>query len=222
MHYCEQCGRSVEPVEPNRSPQTCPHCDSPLKPEPQGAWTNVARLTNLAEAGFLTDELTSEGVEARVYAVESFSILTDTWIPSYLIQVPSDSAHEAATMLRHRLAGEQVADQALADTYDYDRSPADSLAWRPVVLVLAAGAICFVLGQHFARQEIPRRPLPPNSLPATIDAIGRPLFTEPIPGQPRHRLSYQWREQAWYLDTDVDGDGTFESHRKFHATGAGQ
>jgi len=216
MHYCEQCARSVEPVEPNRSSQICPRCGAALKQVEPDGWINVARLTSLAEAGFLTDELVSEGQEARVYAAESFSVLSDRWTPSYLIQVPSDSVHEAAEVIRRRLEEDQFLDQGLADEFDEGRP--DPVHWRPVALVLVAGAMCFVLGQQFARQMDQPGPLPRNSLPATVDAIGQPLFTEPAPGQPRYRLTYQRRGQIWYLDTDADGDGRYEGRQKFQAS----
>jgi endogenous inhibitor of DNA gyrase (YacG/DUF329 family) len=218
MHYCEQCARSVEPVEPHRSSQICPRCGAALKLVELGEWTNIARLTNLAEAGFLTDELVSEGLQARVYAAESFSVLTDNWTQSYLIQVPTETAQEAAAVIRRRLAEDQFYEHDADLDHEGEDRP-DPVHWRPVALVLVAGAMCFVLGQQFAQREGSLRPLRPDSLPATINAIGRPLFTEPLAGQPRYRLTYQWRQQAWELDADANGDGRFESHRQFHTAG---
>jgi hypothetical protein len=221
MYYCEQCARPVEPVEPNRSSQSCPRCGAPLKQEQQAGWVNVARLTNLAEAGFLADELVSEGLEARIYSAESFSALTDNWSLSYMIQVPSASAQEAAARIRQWLADEQAHEQYMAGRHG-DEDAVNPVDWRPVAVVLVAGAMCFVLGHQFALRTAERQPLPRNSLPATIDAIGQPLLTEPMPGKPRHRLSYQRREQAWLLDTDTDGDGRFETRRHYHTTGVGR
>jgi len=215
MHYCERCARSVEPVEPNRLSQICPRCGESLKLVQPDGWVNVARLTSLAEAGFLTDELVSEGLEARVYAADSFSALSDTWTPSYMLQVPAESAQEAADTIRQRLAEDQFLEE---DAGEYEPDPVN---WRPVALVLVAGAMCFVLGQQLGRQEQPRRPLPPNSLPATVGAIGRPMYTEPALGQPRYRLTYQPREETWYLDSDADGDGRYEGRREFRESGRG-
>jgi len=82
-----------------------------------------------------------------------------------------------------------------------------------------AGVASFVLGQRFAADRAPKPPR--NSLSGAISAIGRPLVTEPAAGLPRHRLYYHWRDQAWYLDTDADGDGQFEARQRFHAAGAG-
>lgn len=221
MHYCQQCARPVEPVESNRSPQTCPRCGATLQQEQKSGWVNVARLTNLAEAGFLADELVSDGLEARIYSSESFSALTDNWTLSYMIQVPTASAHEAAARIRRWLADEQASEQELAGQFGNDDA-ADPVHWRPVAVVLVAGAMCFVLGHQLAQRTAERRPVARDSLAATIDAIGEPLLTEPIPGVPRHRLSYQRGDQTWLLDTDTDGDGRFDTRRRFQSTGIGR
>jgi hypothetical protein len=54
----------------------------------EAAWVIVARVANLAEAGFLVDELSGEGVSARIYQSEDFNALTDRWSVSYLINRP--------------------------------------------------------------------------------------------------------------------------------------
>ena len=87
-----------------------------------------------------------------------------------------------------------------------------------MALVILAGMASFVLGQRFAADQAAPKP-PRDSLSSAVTAIGRPLVTEPAAGLPRHRLYYHWREQAWYLDTDADADGRFESRQRFHAAG---
>ena len=37
------------------------------------AWTDIARIANLAEAGFLADELSGLGMEARIQQVNDFN-----------------------------------------------------------------------------------------------------------------------------------------------------
>jgi hypothetical protein len=209
--------------------ENCPHCGSRLvreqlvRAEPS-RWINVARVTNLAEAGFLVDELTGDGIDARIFQSEDFNALTDRWLVSYLIQSPPEFAQSAAAHIRTHLAEiesyQAAGATAAGATGDWseERPAFDAQAWRPVALVVLAGVASLVLGQRFAADRDSKPPR--NSLPRTVAAIGRPLVTEPAAGQPRHRLYYHWRDEAWYLDTDADGDGRFEAQQRFHAAGA--
>jgi len=198
---------------------TCPHCGTPLERDQPARWINVARVANLAEAGFLVDELAGEGIEARIYQSEDFSALTDRWQVSYLIQSPPSAAPSAAAHIRRHLAEmETYTDPATGGEGESARPAVDPMLWRPVAIVILAGMASFVLGQRFAADRDPPKP-PRNSLSSAISAIGRPLMTEPIAGQPRHRLYYHWRDQAWYLDTDANADGRFEARQRFHAAG---
>jgi hypothetical protein len=217
---CPECARPTEERNVRGSRSTCLHCGSPLERDQPARWINVARVTNLAEAGFLVDELSGEGIEARIYQSEDFSALTDRWQVSYLIQAPPSAAPSAAAHIRRHLAEmESYSDPAGGGEWDSERPAMDPLLWRPVALVVLAGVASFVLGQRFGADRDPPKP-PRNSLSSAISAIGRPLVTEPAPGQPRHRLYYHWRDQAWYLDTDADSDGRFEGRQRFHAAGS--
>jgi hypothetical protein len=178
-------------------------------------------VTNLAEAGFLTDELNGLEIEAQIYQLEEFSALTDRWSTAYLIRVPSHVAHEAAAQIRQHLVddGAETESGAMGFRFSADAESMDPLLWRPVALVVLAGVASFLLGQRFSEQHVERRPTR-GSLSTALGAIGRPLSTEPVPGQSCHRLSFDRRKEIWYLDTDRDGDGQFEVRERFQATGA--
>jgi hypothetical protein len=194
--------------------------------EQDPAWIDVARVTNLAEAGFLTDELVGHGVDAQIHQMQEFSALTDCWASSYLIRVPAAAARDAAARIR----------QYLVDDGD-DGNAADSIAvgfrligdhtfdpslWRPFVLVVLAGVSSFVLGQRLSDrqdQKAPRRP-PRDSLSSVMESIDRPFVIESAAGQAGHRLQFDRRRQTWILDTDRDGDGSYDSRQAFHASGA--
>ena len=82
---------------------TCPNCGGAIKQQDSVPWTNVARVANLAEAGFLADELVGLGIEARIHQSDDFNALNDRWTSLYLIQVPSEHAEDAAAQIqRHR------------------------------------------------------------------------------------------------------------------------
>lgn len=215
---CPDCDRETPASEADRGIATCRHCGAQLVRDEPAHWINVARVTNLAEAGFLVDELTGEGVDARIYQTEDFSALTDRWLVSYLIQSPPESAQDAAAHIRRHLAEIESYQEATTPDWSDGRQAFEPLAWRPVALVVLAGMASFVLGQRFAADRDSKPP--GNSLPRAVSAIGRPLVSEPAAGLPRHRLYYRWRDEAWYLDTDADGDGQYETQQRFHASGS--
>ena len=219
--FCPECARPTDVSSQLGRAAACSHCGTPLERDGTTGWTNVARVTNLAEAGFLVDELAGDEIEARVYQTQDFSALTDRWLVSYLIQSPPHAAQAAATRIRQHLAEvESYQDPAMAGAWSDARPSIDPFLWRPVALVILAGVASFALGQRFAADRDPPRP-PRDSLASAMAALGRPLVTEPAAGLPRHRLYYHLRTRAWQLDTDTDGDGRYETRQRFHATGAG-
>ncbi len=218
---CQHCATSIDSTRLTTSRRTCPNCGGSIKQQELVSWTNVARVANLAEAGFLTDELVGLGIDARIHQLDDFNALNDRWNSLYLIQVPVENAEEAAAQIqRHR-------DEDVRNHHsDYQSYPLplssrvmDPQFWRPVALIVLTGIASFVIGQRLSGQNA-GRPLASNSLPSTANQIGRPFVTEPVGGKPRYRLSFDSRQQAWSLDTDRDNDGRFDSQRQFHATGA--
>jgi hypothetical protein len=139
-----------------------------------------------------------------------------------LIQSSAAEAQTVAARIRQHLTEADVrgADPEEQHTANSDSSLADPMFWRPVAVVVLAGMASFALGQRFGHERGESRLPPRDSLAGAVSAIGRPLLTEPAPGLPRHRLTYQWRDRLWVLDTDADNDGVFESHQRFQATGA--
>jgi hypothetical protein len=200
----------------------CCYCGAELDCD-DGRWTNVARVANLAEAGFLVDELSGDGIDARIYQADDFNALTDRWSVSYLIQASPREAPQVAARIRQHLAEMEArsADMEESHRSNEDCSSIDPIIWRPLALAVLAGMASFALGQRFGHDRGELRPPPRNSLAGAVTAIGRPLVTEPAPGVPRHRLTYQWRDESWMLDTDIDGDGIYESHQRFQSSGAG-
>jgi hypothetical protein len=221
MSFCNHCARAFDAVASERGPSTCPYCGRPVLAETDGGWTDVARVTNLAEAGFLANDLAGEGIDAQIHALEAFN--GGSWSVSYLIRVPSDAAQEAAGRIRLHVSDDEAWRREPPDQSHFEvfSQTVRTFDWRPVAMMMLAGVVCFVVGQHVGRPDAKPRPLPPDSLPAAIRAIGRPLVSEPVPGQPRYRLSYQWRLQAWNLDADADGDGQFDARRQYPATASG-
>jgi hypothetical protein len=203
-------------------PTICPSCGEDLPTEPNDRWTDIARVTNLAEAGFLCDELVGLGMDARIYQLEEFSAITDRWGTVYLIRVPAQMAREAAAQIRRHLAEEPEETDAgvgaLCFRFSADGQTVDPLFWRPVALIVLAGVASFLLGQRFSEQNAERRPLRGASLSTAMGAIGRPFVSEPVPGEPQYRLSLDRRQRFWYLDTDRNGDGIFDTRHEIQVS----
>jgi hypothetical protein len=182
----------------------------------------VARVTNLAEAGFLTDELVGHGIDAQIHQLQDFSALTDCWASVYLIRVPAAAAPGAAAHIRQHLADDssEIETEPIGFRFSGGNQQLEPLLWRPIALVILAGVSSFVLGQRFSdRQEVKAERRPPrNSLPSAIESIDRPFIIEPAPGKSGHRLQFDRRRQSWILDTDRDGDGRYDSTHTFQGS----
>lgn len=219
MTICPECQRTFDPAVLTTSPIRCPFCDTDLAEN----WQAVARVTNLAEAGFLANDLTSCGIESRIFASESFSAVAGRWSVAYLIQVSSHDAAAARGQICQHLTGHGRAlsddrDRVLTDGEDQPISP---VFWRPVALMVLAGMASFVVGQQLGGERArPDRPPRGSSLPAVVGSVGGTLSTELVAGSPHQRLWFNNRQRSWYLETDSDGDGEFERRDRFHANGA--
>jgi hypothetical protein len=186
-------------------------------------WIDVARVANLAEAGFLTDELVGHDIDAQIHQLQEFSALTDRWSALYLIRVPADAAHDAAAHIRQHLIDDaaDVENEPVGFRFSTSSQQLDPLLWRPVALVILAGVSSFVLGQRLSDRQDPKandRP-PRNSLASAMESIDRPFVIEPEPGKAGHRLQYDRRKRSLILDTDRNGDGRYDSTRAFEVIG---
>jgi hypothetical protein len=217
---CPNCATPYDATRLQHSRRSCPNCGGAIKEQDPVAWTNVARVANLAEAGFLVDELVGMCIDARIHQSDDFNALHDRWTSLYLIQVPSEHAEEAAAQIqRHRDDDMQSRADGQSDPLPLSSRLMDPHFWRPVAFIVLTGIASFVVGQRLSGQNA-ARPLASDSLPSAANQIGRPFVTEPAAGKPRYRLSFDQRQQAWSLETDRDNDGLYDARQKFHATGA--
>jgi hypothetical protein len=221
MHVCPQCAATIDLA---RSPATriiCPNCGHSSEPLTTSRWIDVARVRNLAEAGFLCDELNGLGIDARIHQMDDFNAISDRWATLYLIRVRTEAVREAVALIRQHLAEEEDEYASPGFGFSMDDQSNDPLLWRPIALVILAGVASFVMGQRFSEQKeqpVDRRAAR-NSLAAAVEQIGRPLMTDAAPGQPRHRLWFDRKREGWSLEVDHDGDGHFDSRRMFHHSG---
>ncbi|HEX4413237.1 MAG TPA: hypothetical protein VH107_06385 [Lacipirellulaceae bacterium] len=185
-------------------------------------WVDVARVANLAEAGFIVDELVGIGLPARVHQLDGFSAATDRWSAQYLIRVPEGFVSAAATQVEQYLAEEPDGKRTLLQKLREQAQdlPRDqSTSWRPVLVVVLVGVTSFLLG-HQTSEQVGQRPVRSNQLGNAISAVGRPFIAEPAANQPGYRLSFDGEQHLWTLGVDRDHDGVYESSRHFTVSGA--
>jgi hypothetical protein len=214
---CPRCGKSIhEPASAVPAAGDAPEFgDRPECGDLSPEWVNVARVVNLAEAGFLSDDLGGLGIDARVVQTDEFSGIGGHWTTSYMIQVPPAAARSAAAQIRRYVENDAPDRKLGVERYDVGNAAPipDFAAWRPVVIFVLAGVVCFVAGRHTGLPQPRLRP-PEEQPAAAMEANGGPLFSEPAPGEPRHRLMFDSQLGQWILDTDLNLDGSYE-HRQF-------
>jgi len=186
------------------------------------SWIDVARVANLAEAGFIVDELIGLGFQAGVRQIDEFSAANDRWSAQYLIRVPEEFAAEAADHIGQYLSEEPVGRTTMLQRLreSVQSTPQEqSYSWRPVVVIMLVGVTSFLLGHQYSEQTATRQPSS-TDLSATIAKVGRPFVSKPAANQPEYQLSFDQRRQMWTLRAVRDDDGVFESAQHFTAAGA--
>ena len=206
------------------SPQPlCPNCHQPLPDEAGEAWVPIARLANLAEAGFMANLLADQHVPSRIRQVDDFSAVDGTWASIFILQVPDQDAQQAAERIRAELAKSPPdAPHQDAATREAGLADATVIAWRPVAWVLVAGSLAYLAGYGVpGRRDRPGPPAARQTLWDEVSRIGIPLISQSPPGRPQFRLSFDAATDQFQLDEDHDGDGQFELRRRYHRQAVG-
>ena len=216
MIRCKVCHIEMSTDLP--TPDSCPSCgaNASVKEDSHDSWVLIARLSNLAEAGFFADWLDGEGMEARVREHHEFSAVDGSWQTVYVLEVPAEYGAEAAQRLTSELEAAEESNES-ASPFDrgarYRGETAAGL-WTPVVFLLI-----FVGFLYFTR-AIMRHPRNAVSRDASsfwnaLTESQRVFASEGAPGQPGSRLSCDPRSRTISLQEDLDGDGHFERERHF-------
>lgn len=225
MPSCQVCDAYLSPLQ--YANQDCPACREKrgqLEEAADDQWRSAAKMTNLAEAGYLVSCLEAQGIAAQLIEAESFNAIAGDWSRSYTLQVPAGSFSTATQILREEselLLGEQGEYDAFGEPIDEE--PVHLVFWRPVALMAVAGLATLWLSQ---RAPDPRPRVAPNrnaaALGAAIDSLGEPLVIKADQGQVRHRLRYDRAHRALQLESDTDGDGRLDRLQRFVIEPAGQ
>ncbi len=197
----------------------CPHCNQPFElvapttnaVEPKG-WTNVARIANVAEAGYLAVRLQELDIAARVVELPSFSAVGGDWRSGYVLQVDGD-CREAAVELLAREAEEVAAESEWDAAVDAPAAASPTL--RVMSVVALAGFAGFWAGTHTDQPPAATRPSTAARLATDIESIGEPLVVHDANGNVVHRVTFDRRQQALLWQSDGDGDGRWDRTRLY-------
>ncbi len=182
-------------------------------------WVDLLRVANLAEAGFIADELTGLGIQARVQKLNEFSAASDRWSDHYLIRVPENSASAAAELVRTHLLQDAPNSRTLLATLRNTLADENGhAAWKPIVSIVLVSVTSFMLGHELTEAPATRR-APQNALAAALSETNQAFVSKSGPNQAQYRLSFDQPHRVWTLSTDRDHDGVFESSREFTAAG---
>jgi hypothetical protein len=218
MPTCPRCDAFITSVDSANG--DCPQChaaEHEARDARHGDWRSAAKVTNLAEAGYLVSRLAGEGIEARLFQSESFSAMNGSWSSTYVLQVPATMLEDAGEILRSE-AEEFEREQPEYDSFGepIDDEPVHLVFWRPVALMAVAGLATLWLGQRVAD---PRPRVAPHrsaaALGAAMEAVGKPFVVTTDAGRVYHRLRYHSGNRTWYLESDTDGDGRLDRHQRF-------
>lgn len=222
MPSCSKCEGFLSPLE--YTDNICSRClaegdqQSDSTPEREtGIWRDVAKLVNLAEAGYMVSCLEQQGIAARLVQAESFNAVSGTWDHSYVLQVAAASTSRAIEIL-HTESEQFHNEQPEYDEFGepIEREPVHLVFWRPVALMAVAGLATLWLGQRVADQ---RQRVVPNrnaaALGSALEALGEPLVVTSEDGQTKHRLWFRPQDRTWRLESDTNGDGRLDREQRF-------
>lgn len=216
MSYCPQCHRAITDSQASALASLCPDCLA--EGFSTDVWKNAARVSSLAEGGYLVSLLESEGIAARLIESEAFDAAGGSWRSSYMLQVAEQDLPRARPLLMEEAAEADREEPAYGPNGEPLQLEADPMVmWRPVALMALAGVATLWYGAARWNERHPPHRVPAAAdLAATMDSIGEPFVIVSGRGNLQHRLWYSAAQGRWYLESDTDGDGLLDRRREFH------
>jgi hypothetical protein len=212
----------------------CPHCGKPLAEDdfpavpasksvapggksPGGPWADVARVTNLAEVGYLAEVLENHGVAVQLERRDEFTGQNGNVFPWYVVRVPASEASRAAELLQQEVERtgadptEDVEDLAAPRVPLAPLLATGSSVWISILAVLVVGGIAYGAGRgwfEFAGDGS-------RSLWETLVETPGTLEYRSPPGAARREVRFEGDANRAVIDDDLDGDGRFDRRRVF-------
>lgn len=165
---------------------------------PEG-WVDVARVQQLADAGFLASRLGAEGIDCEVHRQDGFDAVHGAYVSTFTLRVGPEQASASREVLRQESLAYEIEERERSG----DPGRWDTLGWRSLALATLTGAACFWVGQRLSEAQLAQRR---NSLAEFVAAVDRPFIAKG-PGEQVNVLSADPINRCWRIETDLDGDG---------------
>ncbi len=218
MAYCRNCGCSVTDERPHA---LCQQCEaSSLTVTEADDWVPIARMANLAEAGFLCELLDSRGLPARLDQLNDFSAVDGTWQTRFILKVPSDFRARATDLLRDEVATFHAEDKSDDVSAEMGASASPEMP-RPQLLSIIGPLLllAMVAMSSYAAGRAVGRPMPgpaiSSDLWGALRETTQPLISVSPDGKLQRQLQFDRDEGTLILEDDRDGDGRFDRRRVF-------
>jgi hypothetical protein len=217
MAYCQNCGITI----PDNDRRTlCQDCETAGTPTDSGDWVGIAKMTNLAEAGFLSDLLDSKGIPAKLDQRDDFSAVDGGWRTSFTLRVPPDHHTRALSFLRDEVA-EYHAEEEADDLWDAEPATILDVLRRQrgvpivaVVLLMGMVALSAYAAGRASKNPFGEPGIPQALWKAMTDST-QPYFAVWPDGKLQRRLQFDKNKRTLILEVDVDGDGRFDRRQEF-------
>lgn len=212
MLDCPFCRHRFESSS-NDNQVTCPQCGCDV--EVSTKWSSIARLTNLAEAGYFEHLLRSQGIVPRIIARDDFDALRGGWQPTFVMQVRGTDADRGVAAMQQDV---ETAENHVSPHGDEDDDDEATSRWMPVALMLVAGGLVYWGGGGGGLA-----PRPPQArdrqqtLWKALTETPQPLFSPEGPRGSRRQIRYDAQSDRLYVEEDFDGDGRMDRRRAFSA-----
>ena len=218
MAYCRNCGCSVADMKPHA---LCERCEaSSAAVADADDWVPIARMANLAEAGFLCELLISKDVPAKLDQLNDFSTVDGSWQTLFILRVPPDLRTRATDLLRDEVAtfnaeenDDNSRDTAHSETIRSMPRPRIASVAGSLLLLAMVAMSSYAAGRAMGRPS--RGPAISSKLWQAISETNQPLIAIWPDGKLQRRLRFDRDRQTLILEDDRDGDGRFDSRREF-------
>lgn len=208
---CPKCKLVLPEKDP--VPAYCSGCGMKL----QGVqdWVSIARMANLAEAGYMADYLSQQEIATDITQENDFNAAAGAWLSSFMVRVSQDDAESTRRLLTTGEYGEE--DQLTDDWQRMAGSGAGFLPWATIkwiFFVLVAVGLAY-LAMDLQRQQ------PGPGQEAEADSLEEFMSRQPGPwvhhdhNGVRSELYFNPEQNSVMLEQDRDRDGVTDHYRTF-------